>query len=201
MEFLNDYEGALMVIITSIYVFATILICVFNGRSAKSTREQVLESQRQFKETQRLEYRPYFDVLLKEDESLDFGTSDILLFVGKEHPSTCTILSETIMLKNIGAGTATNLMYHWQNNNGDTQEGDLPFKTHENGDVRIVKLHFQVEFLQKFETYSAQNSLVLKFQDLLENQYEQNIIFTLNVSDATKTKLSKIEAHTPVLID
>ena len=36
-----------MVIITFVYVVATILICVFNWRSAKASREQVVESQRQ----------------------------------------------------------------------------------------------------------------------------------------------------------
>ncbi len=53
VEFLNKNEGALMVIITFVYVFATILICIFNGRSAKASREQVSESQRQFNETNR----------------------------------------------------------------------------------------------------------------------------------------------------
>lgn len=40
----------LMVVITIVYVLATILICVFNYRSAKATREQVLEQKRQFDE-------------------------------------------------------------------------------------------------------------------------------------------------------
>ena len=44
----------LMVIITFVYVAATILICIFNGRSAKATQEQVAESQRQFDESKRL---------------------------------------------------------------------------------------------------------------------------------------------------
>lgn len=38
----------IMVIITSIYVFATIFICVFNFRSARATREQVAEAKRQY---------------------------------------------------------------------------------------------------------------------------------------------------------
>ena len=35
----------LMVIITFVYVVATILICIFNGRSAKATNIQVSESE------------------------------------------------------------------------------------------------------------------------------------------------------------
>ncbi|KAF5068960.1 hypothetical protein DSECCO2_237530 [anaerobic digester metagenome] len=43
----------IMVIITGVYVFATILICVFNYRVTKATREQVAEAKRQFEEINR----------------------------------------------------------------------------------------------------------------------------------------------------
>lgn len=43
----------LMVIITAVYVVATIFICVYNGKSAKAAREQLAESQRQFNENNR----------------------------------------------------------------------------------------------------------------------------------------------------
>lgn len=37
----------LMVIITFVYVVATVIICVFNGKSAKAAREQLAEAQKQ----------------------------------------------------------------------------------------------------------------------------------------------------------
>lgn len=43
----------LMVIITFVYVIATIIICIFNGRSAKAAQRQIAESQRQFNESNR----------------------------------------------------------------------------------------------------------------------------------------------------
>lgn len=43
----------IMVIITCVYVIATILICLFNYRSAKATREQVAEARRQYEEINR----------------------------------------------------------------------------------------------------------------------------------------------------
>lgn len=43
----------IMVIITCVYVIATILICLFNYRSAKATREQVAEAKRQYEEINR----------------------------------------------------------------------------------------------------------------------------------------------------
>ena len=43
----------LMVIITSVYVIATILICVFNARSAKAARDQTEQMKLQFLQTNR----------------------------------------------------------------------------------------------------------------------------------------------------
>ncbi len=43
----------IMIIITAVYVVATIFICVANFKSAKSTKEQIAESQRQFSEMNR----------------------------------------------------------------------------------------------------------------------------------------------------
>lgn len=43
----------IMIIITAIYVIATILICIFNYRSVNAIREQVAECKRQFDESNR----------------------------------------------------------------------------------------------------------------------------------------------------
>lgn len=53
VTFLNHNEGALMVIITFVYVVATIFICLANVKSARATNAQLAESQRQFKESNR----------------------------------------------------------------------------------------------------------------------------------------------------
>lgn len=45
----------LMVVITAVYVIATIFICVANIKSARATREQLAEAKRQYEE----EHRPY----------------------------------------------------------------------------------------------------------------------------------------------
>lgn len=42
-----------LICITLVYVIATVLICIFNYRSAKSTREQVQEAKRQYVEQNR----------------------------------------------------------------------------------------------------------------------------------------------------
>jgi hypothetical protein len=50
---MNSTTDWLMVIITGIYVIATIFICVENHKSAKATRDQTAEQQKQFKEENR----------------------------------------------------------------------------------------------------------------------------------------------------
>lgn len=53
----------IMVIITTIYVIATIFICKANIKSANATREQVAEQKRQFDETNRAFVTINFDII------------------------------------------------------------------------------------------------------------------------------------------
>lgn len=53
----------LMVIITAVYVIATIAICLANIKSAKATREQVAEAKRQFEETNRALVTVSFEII------------------------------------------------------------------------------------------------------------------------------------------
>lgn len=47
ITWMNENSGFLMVVITFTYVIATILICVFNWKSAKASRDQIISSQKQ----------------------------------------------------------------------------------------------------------------------------------------------------------
>ena len=58
-----------MVILTAIYVLATILICYFNFGSAKASREQTVEMHRQYEE----ENRPYITVELIYERKVFYG--------------------------------------------------------------------------------------------------------------------------------
>lgn len=49
-QWINDYNGALMVLTTLIYVIATIFISFSNKKSADAAREQIAESQKQQKQ-------------------------------------------------------------------------------------------------------------------------------------------------------
>ena len=50
----TDITDGIMVVITAIYVIATIVICVFNYKTAIVANLQIQESKRQFNETYRL---------------------------------------------------------------------------------------------------------------------------------------------------
>ena len=51
IEYLNNNQGALMVLITFVYVVATIAICIANIKSAKASKEQLEESKKQHEES------------------------------------------------------------------------------------------------------------------------------------------------------
>ncbi len=63
IEWLNNNNGAIMAILTFVYVVATILICYYNHKSAIATQRQTAESQRQFEEQNRAHIIPKFGVL------------------------------------------------------------------------------------------------------------------------------------------
>ena len=63
LEWINNNQGFVMVVLTAVYVIATIAICLFNYKSAQATREQVAESARQFEETNRAFVTVYADFI------------------------------------------------------------------------------------------------------------------------------------------
>ena len=63
IEWLNYNEGFIMAILTFVYVIATILICIFNYKSASATKEQIKESNKQFIENNRAHVIPKIIVL------------------------------------------------------------------------------------------------------------------------------------------
>jgi uncharacterized membrane protein len=53
IKWMNNNNGFIMGILTLVYVIATIFICFFNYKSARASRKQTEESERQFKATNR----------------------------------------------------------------------------------------------------------------------------------------------------
>ena len=63
IKWMNDNNGFIMGLLTLVYVIATILICVFNFKSAKATRLQTAESKRQFAASNRPNIIPCFTMV------------------------------------------------------------------------------------------------------------------------------------------
>lgn len=69
IDFLDIHNGSLMVIITLVYVIATIFICRANRKSAKATIEQLDEAKRQYEE----EHRAYITYQLIFERKTWYG--------------------------------------------------------------------------------------------------------------------------------
>lgn len=63
IEWINDNNGFIMGLLTLVYVIATILICFFNYKSAKATKEQIKEAQAQFRLQNRPNVIPCFSMI------------------------------------------------------------------------------------------------------------------------------------------
>lgn len=186
-----------MVGITAVYVIATIIICVFNGKSAKATREQVLESQHQFNETKRLDFMPY----------LQFGDGDQthskeinLLLDDKDYNGGSYIVN--LKLENIGRGTAKDIVYTYENNNLTQKHyrGSFPIRAIRSDDEQYLKIKFLVPTNQNEIIRVAIN---LEFNDLLNYKYSQRLEFCFEYSTEVVTKYRLVEhiTYAPVLME
>lgn len=63
IQWMNENNGFIIGLLTLVYVVATIFICVFNSKSANATREQIVESKRQFGESNRPNIIPCFTMV------------------------------------------------------------------------------------------------------------------------------------------
>ena len=104
-DWIEQYSNSLMVLITFIYVVATIEICRANIKSAEATKEQLEESKRQFAENERLQMMPYFEIIV-HDDIRDF-VECIGLTISNSNAENSTVIDRRISIKNIGLGVAT----------------------------------------------------------------------------------------------
>lgn len=172
----------LMVVITGIYVAATIAIWLANHKSAKTTEKQLVESKRQFEETKRLEHMPYMQVSFG-----DYITSDktgsyypnMLLSIGRMNDSRCSSCGKRLTLTNIGLGLAVNLKCKWIAE-GSYAEYNLATsllkQDESNNSTLIVSAG-----VPKDKPQLAEAKLVICYDDFLGNHYEQPIEISFEI--------------------
>lgn len=186
-NFLNDNGQALMVLITAIYVIATINISNANIKSAEATREQINESRRQFDETLRLQVIPVFQLNIDKETETPYAEmcKDELTFTLFSHQRELLCLQScfTLSIKNVGAGTAKDMRYAWHYIDQKENAHDFPEKALFQKDSVIYLINIgvedsNVEIGSKFTT-----ELNIEYKDLLERKYLQTIHLSFCVDE------------------
>lgn len=188
----------LMVGITFVYVVATIFICIFNGRSAKATREQVAESQRQFAETKRLERMPYIDITVKRGFfPKELFNADVTLSLSKKESQEYVYIAERLEFRNIGYGVATDISFRWGESLNKTDNINNPIKLIDRDGRKELSFQFVVALPIEQLPTTQDALLLLRYKDLLSNHYEQTILLTFKLLSKEKAELADIQVSTP----
>lgn len=162
----------LMVAITAVYVIATLCIMKSNKIAANASKEQLEESKIQFDEMRRLNSLPFLQLELRtiKDRAVDY---EIELPI---YPAVQGDLFSSIWaLKNIGNGTAMNIIYTWKcKSSGITNIDYPPVAAIRYGD------EYKVEIITgKATDEKVTGKLTFEYQDLIGNEYRQTMYVSI----------------------
>lgn len=170
IKFLNDNNGALMVVITLVYVIATVLICIFNYKSSKAADKQLDESKRQFNETTRLSHLPVLTISTNDGIKNNLFNNNQELFQ----------ITTSITIKNIGHCTAQLVEAYFDFGYDEEEKYDEICRyLAVNETTRYSFASFYSDEIIKNGNYKSEVKLHLRFGDLLGNKYKQTIIIKL----------------------
>lgn len=186
-KFLNDNGQALMVLITAIYVIATINISNANIKSAEATREQITESRRQFDETLRLQVIPVFQINIDKEAEAPYADmcKNELTFTlfSHERDLLCRQSCFTIFIENVGAGTAMDMRYTWHYIDQKVNVHAFPEKALFQKDSVIYLINIGVEDNNVEIGSELTTELNIEYRDLLEREYLQTIHLSFCVNE------------------
>ena len=196
-KFLNDNGQALMVLITAIYVVATINISNANIKSAEATREQITESRRQFDETLRLQVIPVFQINIDKEAETPYADmcKDELTFTlfSHEREMLCRQSCFTISIENVGAGTAMDMHYTWHYVDQKENVHAFPKKALFQKDSVIYLINIGVEDNNVEIGSELTTELNIEYRDLLERKYLQTIHLSFCIN---KEKYAMLQNYT-----
>ena len=201
MEWLNEYSDALMVIITFVYVIATIFIWKANTISAKATKDQLEESKRQFEEQkkqfeksmrfsadiERCKIMPY--LMLSVDESAE-----------KDNEYKRFILS----FRNNGDGSAKDFIYSCEEKECNlVLYSGFDYKAVVSGPMstRYIRKEKSTQFSICIIT-DKESNLDLKipfkvhYKDVRDNEYEQSFEFYYGLES-----IGRVDTYSPKLVE
>ena len=190
MPLITDW---LTVIITAVYVVATIFICIYNGKSAKAAREQLAESQRQFEENlknsnekERRKVQPYlmltavnvdgiYNRFLLSFVNYGDGSAKEIKYITNEDEQFLVLYQKDKFYK---AVISSPISKSYLRKEQTMEFGVAILEENKNGN-----LLFEVKFK-------------ISFKDLLDNEYEQEFFFNYGLGS-----LGRIESYSPVYLN
>ena len=174
----------LMVVITAIYVIATIEICRANIQSAEASKKQLDESREQFEETKRLNLLPCFDIHFEKMPSSGYLMT---LDVTDNDSGDFTSNTKQVQLKNVGSGIAKNISCIYYSDAIEIRECfNVPLLPI--GDLYNINIMFCAKTggLERKENTKAYFNI--QFEDILDNKYNQTLELEYVLSDETPQK-------------
>lgn len=176
IDFLDAHNGALMVVITLVYVMATVLIWIANNKSAQATKDQLEESKRQFEESTRINHMPCIQI--KKTDERDNIHGNIICRPRSESEyifKNGFRKSYFFSVYNFGHDIAKDIHYHWLNAENLDDAYVVSLSVNDNRSVR-VDFYIPANYNN---TYCF--NMLIQYEDLLGNDYAQTVTFVLDV--------------------
>ena len=180
----------LMVVITAVYVLATIAICRANYKSANASREQLKEMKWQYEDKKRIEIMPYIQFEITRE-----NTEYVLNLVLDSDSQLTGVYSLKMRMKNIGNGTAKDISYEYKYEN-NCYDRNSSIKGLLSGEEHIVKMSFGYSENNKNDRSVC---FIFHFKDLLENAYSQQITINFLWNSGGSLSLKDVSASPPIL--
>lgn len=164
-DFYKEHYESIMILITIIYVIATIQISNANIESAKATREQLAESIEQHNDTKHLQIMPFLQASFQKKRDFDYSIELICNQENEEKEKDNIIIS----IENIGKGSANNITYTWEYE-GICTTGELGMVGIREGVLYDIKIIFGGVIRA-----NCSGNLILHYSDILGKRYNQKI--------------------------
>ena len=173
----------LMVIITGVYVIATIFICVYNGISAAAAKKQIQESQLQNTAMKEFNLYPYFKISYERNDEafphfyLNLVKSDD---IAMNDPNELRKVI-TFNFENIGLGAAKNIYFEWVLADGTKTNCPVAQKMILCGTDNAVAYNACI-YTNYEHSFDSSANLIIYYEDLMGTKYMQKILFTYSIT-------------------
>lgn len=194
-DYVDKYNSSLTLMVTVVYVVATVMIFRANRSSVEAMNQQLVESKRQYEDKKRIEIMPY----IQFEKAKDGADYNLELALDSEGNLAGSYILVTRM-KNVGNGAAKGISYIYQiqNKTASYDRGAFPIQSMFSGESQTLC----IEFAYSIENATTKDAcFLLRYADLLENYYEQSLNIKFDFSNHNALTLTEFNTSAPVLID